>query len=520
MEIPVSYGGPDGPDLEAVAAHLGLAPAEVIQLHQQPLYRVLMLGFTAGFPYLGTVPPRLALPRRASPRVRVPAGSVAIAERFTGIYPRETPGGWHLIGRTEIPLFDPTHDPPARLKPGDFVRFRSVPSHGATGAAKRSGGTRRRPEASPAHGGRPVLEVREPGWLTTVQDLGRIGYQRFGVPPAGALDPLSLSVANWLVGNNEGLAGIEMTGVGPTFEVLAETVVATGGAWVDWTIDGVPAPLWTTIRIRPGQVLRCGTARRGFRAYLAVAGGFTVPLLLGSRSTCLPAGFGGLDGRTLAPGDHLAAGNPLVPIDTVEGRTLPPDLWPAVEPPEEVRVILGPQTEAFSHTGMKRFREETYVVSAKADRMGIRFEGPAIEHRRSADIPSDGLPLGAIQVPGDGQPILLLADRQTTGGYAKIAAAITADLRRLAHLRPGDRLRFRIVGEETARSLLREAVDTRDALCRRIRSGLGAGERRLLLHDRTEVLRIETRGPGAWQVRVGRRVIPVQRLDGSPERKS
>jgi len=192
-QVPVVYGGAVGPDLEAVAEACGLAADEVVRLHSEPIYRVFMLGFAPGYPYLGLLPPPLRLPRRASPRVRVPAGSVAIADAFAGIYPQETAGGWHVIGRTPLRLFDPDRTPPSLLSPGDRVRF--VPASDAVLAP----GPHRPAVWMP---GRPVFEVLEPGLMTTVQDAGRPGWRRLGVPPSGALDRSALAAANAAVGND------------------------------------------------------------------------------------------------------------------------------------------------------------------------------------------------------------------------------------------------------------------------------------------------------------------------------
>lgn len=295
-----------------------------------------------------------------------------------------------------------------------------------------------------------AMEVRRPGLLTTVQDRGRFGYQKFGVPVSGAADETALRVANALVGNPQDAAGLEMTALGPQLRFLADAVVALSGAEVEADLDGRPVPRYESLRVRAGQDLDIRACTRGLRAYLAIAGGLDVPVLLGSRSTCLVAGFGGFRGRPLAAGDVLAVGPP--PRD-LRGRGAPEAWRPRHESPVRLRVVLGPQEDAFSEEGRRTFLESEYRVSPQADRMGCRLEGPAVAHTGSADIVSDWIPPGAVQVPGDGKPIILLADRQTTGGYAKIATVITPDIGLAAQLRPGEALRFRAVSVAEAQQV-------------------------------------------------------------------
>ena len=298
------------------------------------------------------------------------------------------------------------------------------------------------------------IEVLRPGLLTTVQDRGRFGYQKFGVPVSGAVDEIALRVANVLVGNLQDAAALEVTALGPQLRFLADAVVALSGAEAEAYLDGRPVPWYTSFRVRARQVLDLRTCARGLRAYLAIAGGIDVPVLLGSRSTCLVARFGGFAGRALSAGDVLAAGRPAAPLGELSGREVP-EAWRARHgAPVRLRVVLGPQEEAFTEEGRRTFLESVYRVSPNADRMGYRLDGPAIVHKASADILSDWVPLGGVQVPGDGQPIILLADRQTTGGYTKIATVLRPDISLVAQLRPGDGLAFRAVSVTEARAIV------------------------------------------------------------------
>lgn len=309
-------------------------------------------------------------------------------------------------------------------------------------------------EAEPRIG----FEVLSPGLFTTVQDLGRPGWQRFGVPAAGALDKYALIAANALVGNPPGAAGLEVTLLGPVLAVVSEGLVACTGADLGFTIDGQPAALWQAHRVRPGQVLRFTGRRAGCRAYLAVAGGIAVPEVMGSRSTYTRARIGGLAGRPLAAGDQLPVG-PL-PIDwrDRDGLALPEALR-RHGLPQPVRVILGPQDDRFLPLAIERLLGAPYRVTPNSDRMGLRLSGPKLLHRAGADIVSEGVAPGSIQVPGDGQPIVLLADRQATGGYAKIATVISADMDFLGQAAPGDRVTFRTVDVATAHRLRKQRLE-------------------------------------------------------------
>ena len=301
-----------------------------------------------------------------------------------------------------------------------------------------------------------MLSVIDPGPMTTVQDLGRVGAQRLGIPVSGAVDQPALIVANQLVENDPSAACLEATLRGPVLDAMGETCVAVTGAEAAPRLNGKPFPMWEAVRLRSGDRLSVGLAKRGVRLYVAVAGGIDVPLVLGSRSTYVAGRLGGFEGRPLRLGDSLSTGEPRAPLETVEGRRVRPDLVPAFSRDMTLRVILGPQDERFTRSGTETLLSETYKVTPEADRMGYRLFGPVIEQARGHDIISEGVAFGSIQVAGDRQPIILLADRQTTGGYAKIATVISVDLPLIAQARPGDRVRFRAVSLEEAHRLLRE----------------------------------------------------------------
>jgi biotin-dependent carboxylase-like uncharacterized protein len=300
------------------------------------------------------------------------------------------------------------------------------------------------------------LVVVDPGLLTTVQDLGRPGYQRVGIPPSGPLDRGAFVLANRLVGNPDGAAGLELTLRGPRLEVRRECVVAVTGADMGVAVNGAAVAAWTAVRLRPGDVVGFRMVSAGCRAYLAMAGGLALPPALGSRSTYLRGRLGGVEGRALQKGDALPLGLPARALEELEGRRVPEARRPAYGSEVECRVILGPQDDRFTVEGVAAFLAGPYDVTPQADRMGYRLSGPRITHARGHDIISDGIPLGGVQVPGEGQPIVLLVDRQTTGGYTKIATVISVDIARLGQSRPGHRVRFRRVTLDEAHTAVRE----------------------------------------------------------------
>jgi antagonist of KipI len=283
------------------------------------------------------------------------------------------------------------------------------------------------------------LRVLSPGAFTTVQDQGRAGWASIGVPPSGAFDPFALRAANLLVGNDETAAGLEITLHGPALICEGDVVVAVVGAPFEITVDGRAVPVGVTVSLRAGQSLRVGRTRVGVRAWIAVRGGIDVPLVLGSRSTHAVAGLGGFSGRALVDGDVLSVGVAIAQDE--RPRRIDEDPRPAPGSPRTVRVVPGPQAEAFTGTAESAFYAGVYAVTPRADRTGIRLEGDPVLADR-ADIDPEGVVPGAIQVPGDGAPIVLGPDGPATGGYAKIATVITADVPILAQARPGDTLRF------------------------------------------------------------------------------
>jgi KipI family sensor histidine kinase inhibitor len=495
-EIPVIY---DGPDLTEVAELTGLTVTEVIARHQAAEYRVGWLGFSPGFGYLTGLDPALAqVPRLATPRLSVPAGSVAIAGGIAAVYPAASPGGWRLVGRTTARMWDPTRDPPALLAPGMRVRFRAVlPEAGAEHPAEAD--PAKPPSADPVppaeantagtmHAASPTriaattavhdpgvftsteaqktpgswtgsVEIVRPGPLATIQDLGRTGYAHLGVPRSGAADTASLRRANRLVGNADGAAGLEFTLGRAELRFHSDAVVAVTGAVAVVTVaadDGTPqeARSDSMLAVPAGSVLRLGAPVAGLRSYLTVRGGLDVPAVLGSRSADLTSGLGP---RPLRAGDRLPVGAEAVPGGPDDARTAPdgradaqgiaggpvsPGMPAGPDAVVDLRVLAGPRDDWFDPMALQTLTGQPYRVTPASNRTGLRLAGPVLARARTRELPSEGMVSGAIEVPHDGQPILMLADHPVTGGYPVIAVVHSADVSAAAQLRPGQRVRF------------------------------------------------------------------------------
>jgi len=478
VSVPVCYGGTDGPDLEEVARLVGLPVEEVVRRHAAARYDVAFLGFLAGFPYLSGLPPELVAPRLATPRMLVPAGSVALAGGQTGIYPVASPGGWRLIGHTPLRLFDPAAEPPSLLRPGDQVRFVAITAEMKPQRSQRprSGTETGTDLQSPSPLGVLWLRVIRPGPLATVQDVGRWGYARYGVSVSGAADADALRLGNLLLGNPPDAAALEITLGGAVVEVLAPCAVALTGADCNARLDGSPLAHGAVAELLPGQVVELALARSGMRTYLCVAGGVAAQPLMGSRATDLRAGFGGFDGRALRAGDVLRRYERKPGTTLIAGCRLPPDpfLTTGLEDTCVLCVLPGPHASS-SSDALQALLAGEYTVDTHSDRMGVRLQWKAAhvgmgmdvgvgvgmgaqtgaQRPQGGQIVSEGVPRGAIQLPPDGEPILLLAEHQTTGGYLIPAVVISADHWRVGQLRPGGRVRFELTTEERATTILR-----------------------------------------------------------------
>lgn len=455
ITIPVCYEDQEfAPDLEKVALHAKLSKEEVIKLHSSSDYLIYMMGFLPGFPYLGGMNPRLETPRLETPRTKIPAGSVAIGGAQTGLYPVESPGGWNIIGRTPLRLFDVKRKPFFLYEAGDKISFLPITREEfenfdeslwlAQVAGKSEASIETYDDASDSKevyecgGG---IKILEPGLLTSIQDSGITGFQKYGIGQSGAMDQISFALANQICGNEKNAACLETTLAGPSIRfVTACDFAITGAVFENATLDGVGIQMNKKISAKAGSVLSCGFASKGLRSYIAFSGGLLVPKVFRSSSTNLKSKIGGYMGRKLQADDQLAIGinkkNPLLVPDnkSKEGFTENKDVL-------VLDCIKSSQFENFPKKVVKKFTDSIYTVSAESDRMGIRFTGPGLECGKT-DIISDAIPFGAVQITSAGLPVVMAADRQTTGGYAKIACVTKASMCRLAQALPGTKVRF------------------------------------------------------------------------------
>jgi antagonist of KipI len=303
------------------------------------------------------------------------------------------------------------------------------------------------------------LIVDKAGLLDTIQDQGRWGYQAFGVVVAGAMDSYAYQLGNLLLGNDHNCASLEMTLLGPQLTFSAPTQIVITGGDLSPILNDQPAPMWQVISLNKNDRLSFGSAYKGCRSYLAVKGGFQVKKIMGSYSTYVKANLGGWKGRPIEKGDlipYISCTDNTTGTKRSISQGLAYNVRPVYDNQINVRVLLGPQDNRFTKNGLDTFLTEPFTVTTKMDRMGIRLKGKAIEHLNGADILSDAMPLGGIQVPPDGQPIILMSDRQTTGGYTKIGAVISTDIHKLAQVRPNDTIHFKKVSLSEAQDLYRE----------------------------------------------------------------
>jgi KipI family sensor histidine kinase inhibitor len=447
VEVPCVF---DGPDLAEVAQRAGGSPADVIALLTARPLTVAVVGFSPGFAYLAGLPPALAdIPRRARPRPVVPPGSVALANGHAAVYPTASPGGWQLIGRTGETFFTPATPPYARLAPGDRVHFRAGPE----GAAVPPPPVEPAEPWAPPPMARLVFRVEVAGLRTVFQDGGRLGMAALGVPAAGPADPWSHQLANRLVGNPPSAGALEITGRGPTLTCLEAAHVAVVGAAPALRLQGQPVDRGQVVPVNPGQQLVVGPVHAGFRTYLAVAGGLVGPLVLGSGATDQLGALGPgpvvrgavlWAGQPSPPlGDHLAAG-----VDRAVGEGEPITL----------RVVPGPHPERFAPGALAALAARPFTVDGQSNRVGLRLRptAHAVPSRATVgptvELDSQGTVTGAIQVPPDGDPVILLGDHATLGGYPVIAVVAVADQGLLGQCAPGAVVQLVAVDFDQARA--------------------------------------------------------------------
>lgn len=458
VTVPVRY---DGEDLEEAASLLGVTAEELVNRHLAAHWRVAFSGFAPGFGYVVSSDPLFEVPRRASPRTRVPAGSVALAGEFTGVYPRESPGGWQLIGHTDAAMWDIDRDPPALLSPGTAVRFERVRDEARLDVmrldAARLDGTggspeparRAAPQPTPAdaegagRGAEAAVEVVRASLQLLVQDAGRSGYAALGVSASGVADRRAMRDANRAVGNTARAAVLESVG-GVVLRFRGAGVAAVTGASGALTLEEAGGGVRPVTHGEPfatvdGDELTLGHPERGLRYVIAVRGGVDAAPALGSRAADTLAGLGPL---------ALTAGT-VLPIGDAGRHAVDPSVvareLPAPGDLVDLEITLGPRDDWFTTAAVETLTGQEWTVTPRSDRVGIRLQGQVpLERALGGELPSEGAVTGAIQVPPDGQPVLFLPDHPLTGGYPIIGALTDRSLDLAGQLAPGVRLRFTV----------------------------------------------------------------------------
>lgn len=446
----------DGEDLAEVARLTGLSAHGVIAAHTGQIWTVAFGGFAPGFGYMVGENQVLEVPRRSSPRTAVPAGSVALAGNYSAVYPRKSPGGWQLIGRTAAHMWDLSREQPALAAPGDRVQFRAVrelvevaPQSTASDAARRENAT------TNATGTQSGLRILSPGLQSLIQDLGRPGHAGLGVSSAGALDRSSLRRANRIVGNQPSAAVVESVAGGLRVQAVGDQVLAVTGAPSALTVvtpssasgeaapeDDQPeqvrtVPMATAFALLDGEILTIGAPERGFRTYLAIRGGALADAVLGSRSTDTMSGIGP---APLAAGQLLGAGA-ATSSNVVGNPELQPDF-----PDTGVTVldiVPGPRDDWFDDAALESLCSQDWAVTPRSNRVGMRLDGQPLNRSRDGELPSEGTMAGALQIPPEGQPVLFLADHPITGGYPVIGVVVDHQLDLAAQVPIGGSIRFR-----------------------------------------------------------------------------
>lgn len=443
VEIPVRY---DGEDLEDVAELTGLSVEDVIRRHTESTFTVAFCGFAPGFGYLVGGDPALQVPRRQSPRTRIPAGSVALAGAFSGVYPQASPGGWQIIGTTREKMWDLSRDPPALLQPGYRVRFFDLEKKSVPAFAARTKAPHDRSTGLTAGG--LTLKVLTAPMPALFQDLGRFGQTGQGVSSSGALDRGALQAANRVVGNALGTPCLEIILGGFSFETSGRAVMALTGAPCPVSIRDacgrtISAETYQPISLEPGDVVTLGHAPRGMRSYLTIRGGFHVKPVLGSASTDTLAVVGP---APVTAGTVLTVENEAGPLASVSLTETPAFEFPASGEVVTLDVIMGPRSDWFTEAGIANLSGQLWQVTPQSNRVGIRLSGEtALERKDKAELPSEGTATGAIQVPHSGQPVLFLADHPLTGGYPVIGTVAEYHLDLAGQIPVNAQIRFRPV---------------------------------------------------------------------------
>lgn len=466
ITIPVCYDESLGIDLNELSETLQLSIEEIIHLHSSKTYKVFMTGFTPGFPYMGIVDEHLITKRKSSPRLKVEAGSVAIAGSQTGIYPFATPGGWNIIGKTPLQLFDRSKPDPFLLKAGDRVQFIPITKEefeqyvATTTIEKKETINNNFITTKKQEEEKQIIRVEQCGFLTTLQDAGRKGYLQYGVPQTGVMDNYSMQLANLLIGNEATTPVLELTQSPHRFRLIKDSLVAFTGGGLQPIADGNELPLFEGLLIKEGTTIELKKQIPGFRLYMAVGGGFEAEHFLGSCSTDVTVAAGGIAGRSLKKEDLLwqqqalnAAQNQLQTVLKIRVR-LQMNIDTGYVTARKIRVIKGVEWHYLTEDARQMIWEQPFTISSQSSRMGYRLKADGLTARQSCDIISSPVTTGTVQLTSSGELIVLMADAQTVGGYPRVLQVINADLRILAQKKPGDTITFEEVSLKEAEEAL------------------------------------------------------------------
>lgn len=456
VEIPVCYDTAFGIDIVTMAADKGISIDELIQRHIAKLYRIYCIGFLPGFAYMGNVDDILATPRRRTPRPNINAGSVGIAGVQTGVYPLQSPAGWNIIGETPLRLFDANREEPVLFKMGDMVQFVPI-SLADFLLAKNKPNAAKQPKEISQLG----ITVLKQGIADSIQDLGRFGYQQFGINPTGAMDVVAAKVANFLVGNLANVAVVELHFPASVFQFNTDAIIALSGADFSATINDEPIPINTPIIVAANSILRFTKLVTGARCYLAVGGGFALDTWLGSYSTHLKANSGGYCGRLLQKDDVLPFN-----IDTSFSKQLQNERFVAMQWQADVselykdafsiQIMAGNEYDLLSEASADVLIEAEFVITAKSDRMGFQLHGIPLQTKQPLSLISTAVTRGTVQLLPSGEIIILMADHQTIGGYPRVAQITQLAMPKLAQLQPHQHVTFTLVTHQEALVLLKQ----------------------------------------------------------------
>jgi antagonist of KipI len=455
VEIPVCYDTTFGLDIVTMAADKSISIDDLIQRHIARQYRIYCIGFLPGFAYMGNVDDVLATPRRQAPRAAVKAGSVGIAGVQTGVYPLQSPAGWNIIGETPLQLFDANRAEPVLFKMGDIVQFQPISLSDFLLQKNKPVVTKELPLATSNS-----ITILKQGMADSIQDLGRFGYQQFGINPTGAMDIVAAKVANFLVGNVATEAVFELHFPAAVFQFNVDALIALSGGDFSATINDEPIPINTPIIVEANSILKFTKLVSGARCYLAVNGGLAIEKWLGSYSTHIKANAGGYSGRMLQKGEVININTNKNFISHLNGQSFVTMQWQAdvVELYKDVtniQIIAGNEHALLTEASAEVLIDSTFVITAKSDRMGYQLHGIPLQLKQPLSLISTAVTRGTVQLLPNGELIVLMADHQTVGGYPRVAQIAQIAMPKLAQLQAHQRVTFSIISHQQAVELLR-----------------------------------------------------------------